>query len=241
VFPARRHPPNGAAPRPDRNPATIGVRGTIVDILVWADRTIVILVEGYVRVTAKATRQGYDLRQPGRALIVNLNGRVEGPVTWDLTIASIPASVPFPLFGSNVWLGQRGVEIPDSRRYLNDERNARGGFVNNFGTPACPPGTQFSFGPGGVGGQCLTPAQIFSDVRLKENVSLLKRLDNGIGLYSYRYLWSDTIYVGVMAQEVEKILPEAVVHGPDGYLQVDYDALGLQLRTFDEWKTSAGR
>ncbi|MFY9694696.1 MAG: hypothetical protein WBF24_12145 [Xanthobacteraceae bacterium] len=29
---------------------------------------------------------------------------------------------------------------------------------------------------------------------------LIACLDNGLGLYRYRYLWSDTVYVGVMAR-----------------------------------------
>ena len=29
------------------------------------------------------------------------------------------------------------------------------------------------------------------------------------------------------------------VHGPDGYLRVDYDALGLPFQTFDEWTASS--
>ena len=50
-----------------------------------------------------------------------------------------------------------------------------------------------------------------------------------------RYLWSDTFYVGVMAQEVERVVPDAVVHGPDGYLRVNYARLGLRFMTWDEW------
>jgi hypothetical protein len=74
-----------------------------------------------------------------------------------------------------------------------------------------------------------------SDVRLKRDIVLLNRLDSGIGLYRYRYLWSDTIYVGVMAQEVARVAPHAVSAGPDGYLRVDYTRLGMQLLTWDEW------
>jgi hypothetical protein len=36
-------------------------------------------------------------------------------------------------------------------------------------------------------------------------------LENGIGLYGYRYIWSDQVYVGVMAQEVAEIVPDAVI------------------------------
>ncbi len=79
----------------------------------------------------------------------------------------------------------------------------------------------------------------FSDIRLKRDIALLSRLDNGLGLYRYRYLWSDQVYVGVMAQEVEKVMPEAVARGADGYLRVDYQRLGLRLMTWQEWTESS--
>ena len=63
-------------------------------------------------------------------------------------------------------------------------------------------------------------------------------LDNGLGLYRYRYLWSDTAYVGVMAQEVALVMPDAVVCGPDGYLRVNYTRLGLRSKTWKEWIAS---
>ncbi len=78
-----------------------------------------------------------------------------------------------------------------------------------------------------------------SDIRLKRDIALLSRLDNGLGLYRYRYLWSDQVYVGVMAQEVEKVMPEAVARGADGYLRVDYQRLGLRLMTWQEWTESS--
>jgi hypothetical protein len=76
-----------------------------------------------------------------------------------------------------------------------------------------------------------------SDVRLKRDIVLLARLDNGIGVYRYRYIWDDTLYVGVMAQEVLAIVPQAVQLGNDGYLRVDYGCLGLRLATWDEWQS----
>jgi hypothetical protein len=74
-----------------------------------------------------------------------------------------------------------------------------------------------------------------SDIRLKCDITKLTQLDNGLSLYRFRYLWDDTFYVGVMAQEVERIVPEAVVRGSDGYLRVDYGRLGLQFVTWNEW------
>lgn len=74
-----------------------------------------------------------------------------------------------------------------------------------------------------------------SDIRLKRDITKLTQLDNGLSLYRFRYLWSDTYYVGVMAQEVEQIMPDAVVRAPDGYLRVNYARLGLRFMTWDEW------
>ena len=74
-----------------------------------------------------------------------------------------------------------------------------------------------------------------SDIRLKRDIAQVGELDSGVGLYRYRYLWSDTIYVGVMAQEVAAVKPDSVLRGADGYLRVDYRRLGLRLQTWDQW------
>ena len=80
------------------------------------------------------------------------------------------------------------------------------------------------------------PVAAISDVRLKRDISLIARLDDGLGLYRYRYLWSDTVYVGVMAQEVALLHPDAIVRDAlDDYLRVDYSRLGLKLMTQSEW------
>ena len=80
-----------------------------------------------------------------------------------------------------------------------------------------------------------------SDIRLKQDIVLLGRLDNGIGVYRFRYRGNDhTAYVGVMAQDVQTIVPNAVSRGRDGYLRVDYDKLGLEFLTWDEWVARGG-
>jgi hypothetical protein len=40
---------------------------------------------------------------------------------------------------------------------------------------------------------------------------------------------------------VQAVAPEAVVRGPDGYLRVYYDKLGLQFQTYDQWLASGAR
>jgi outer membrane immunogenic protein len=76
-----------------------------------------------------------------------------------------------------------------------------------------------------------------SDIRLKRDILLVGRRDDGLGIYSYRYLWSDVVYVGVMAQEVALIHPDAIVRDDlDDYLRVDYSRLGSRLMTLPEWE-----
>jgi Protein of unknown function (DUF3300) len=90
-------------------------------------------------------------------------------------------------------------------------------------------------GGGGLGGGRR------SDIRLKHDVTLLGRLDNGLGFYRFSYNGSDKAYVGVVAQEVQMVMPEAVVRGRDGYLRVYYDRLGVRFESYDRWVASGAR
>ena len=48
------------------------------------------------------------------------------------------------------------------------------------------------------------PGCCLSDIRLKHDVVKLGTLGNGIGIYRFRYNWSDQAYVGVMACAVKR-------------------------------------
>jgi Protein of unknown function (DUF3300)/Chaperone of endosialidase len=80
-----------------------------------------------------------------------------------------------------------------------------------------------------------------SDIRLKHDIALLGRLDNSLGFYRFAYNGGDKLYVGVMAQEVQAVMPGAVVRGRDGYLRVFYDKIGLPFQTYNEWQASGAR
>ena len=80
-----------------------------------------------------------------------------------------------------------------------------------------------------------------SDVTLKHDITLLGHLDNGLGFYRFSYNGSDQAYVGVMAQEVQTVMPKAVVRSRDGYLEVFYEKLGLKFQTYDRWIESGAR
>ena len=102
-------------------------------------------------------------------------------------------------------------------------------------------GGGFSRGGGGRGGGGRGGGGRRSDIRLKEDIAPLMHLGNGLNLYTFRYRGSDhTVYVGVMAQEVQKIDPSAVSYDRQGYLMVDYDRIGLKFMTWKEWQAKVG-
>jgi hypothetical protein len=77
-----------------------------------------------------------------------------------------------------------------------------------------------------------------SDARLKQDVVRVGRLEEGIDLYRFRYLGGTQEFVGVLAQEVQRVHPNAVVKGSDGHLRVYYDRIGARLMTLADWEAT---
>ena len=70
-----------------------------------------------------------------------------------------------------------------------------------------------------------------SDIRLKENIELAGFDEaTGLNLYDFNYKWNSKRFRGVMAQEVIKDYPEAVHTMGSGWLAVDYDKLGIEMK-----------
>ena len=75
-----------------------------------------------------------------------------------------------------------------------------------------------------------------SDRGIKEHISKIGVHPLGFGLYlfdfkpEYRGICGVGRQFGVMADEVEQVMPEAVSVHPDGYKLVDYGMLGISRR-----------
>ena len=80
------------------------------------------------------------------------------------------------------------------------------------------------------------PAQMNtqSDRDLKERIVRIDTHHSGIGLYLFDYRpefreqFGTGRQFGVMADEVEQVMPQAVSVHPDGYKMVDYAMLGIR-------------
>lgn len=85
---------------------------------------------------------------------------------------------------------------------------------------------------GGLGNAVGTAGALWmksgSDIAIKQDIQRVGKLNNGLSLFKYQYkpeyrdTWGHGFHIGVMAQEVEKIIPDAVSIHTDGYKMVDY-------------------
>lgn len=71
----------------------------------------------------------------------------------------------------------------------------------------------------------------WSDIRLKENIeSVGVDASTALPLYEFNYIGEPEYrYRGVMAQDVEKVRPDAVIETTDGLKLVNYGALGIEM------------
>jgi hypothetical protein len=76
----------------------------------------------------------------------------------------------------------------------------------------------------------LAPLMTFSDERLKTDVAPVGKLNDGQNVYRFRYKGDAVPRIGLLAQEVEKVRPEAVVTHPSGFKMVDYSKATRRAR-----------
>ena len=106
--------------------------------------------------------------------------------------------------------------------YLSLTSNLGSQFGTSASTAQNNPGLMGMLG-GGVQGLGLL--SMLSDRRAKENIRRVGQTDSGLAIYIYNYIGNAMPQMGVMAQEVEKVLPDAVSMRPDGFKQVNYGML----------------
>ena len=145
-----------------------------------------------------------------------------------------PAARPAhrPAGGNLRYGGHRGFRPGGYGGFHGGRGGFRGGFHGGRGGFH---GGRGGFRGGGRGGGRR------SDFRLKHEIILLGHLNNGLGFYRFVYNGGEKAYVGVIAQEVQKVIPQAVVRDRDGYLRVFYNKVGLKFQTYDQWIASGAR
>lgn len=122
----------------------------------------------------------------------------------ELTGLLSAGQVQTPQFGSTPFTDVAGIT-----------QNAYGQQMQQYGANQSNLGGLFAAGAN------LLPLAL-SDRRAKTDIRRIGTADNGIPLYVFRYFGSGPFFVGPMADEVEKVNPDAVVMGPDNLKRVNY-------------------
>ena len=119
-------------------------------------------------------------------------------------------------------LGQNGTST--TKTSANPVQQALGigtSLVGLGGSSGLFSGISGLFGGGGLGQA--SSSLLYSDKRLKKDVKKVGKLDNGMPVYSYGMKAGGPKQIGLLAQEVEKRMPEAVATDPmTGYKKVNY-------------------
>ena len=153
-------------------------------------------------------QQGLTNQQQGVASSQDaLNAKNYTP-QQQLALAQLAHSIPAQNLGL---LAQIGIPIAG----LGQQSN---GTVQ--GTQQMSGADQFSKLAGGIGNLLKFMP---SDMRLKEDIAPVGTLFDGTPVYGYRYKGAPAYHIGLMAQDVEKANPGAVIE-INGYKAVDYRA-----------------
>lgn len=116
-----------------------------------------------------------------------------------------------------------GVQVPQSQDVAQVGLNSpdlMSGIYNNYQTQSQMYGANMG-ALGQLGGSALAALLMRSDRRVKRDICRVGTLDNGLPVYLFRYAEGGPMQIGVMAQDVEVLHPEAVAE-IDGVKHVDY-------------------
>lgn len=117
------------------------------------------------------------------------------------------------------------------RSYKSPQLESFGRVIDITRSASCNEQSDSQVVPGCTAGNMAM--QSTSDRRAKENVIQIGEHPLGIGLYLFDYKpefrdeWGHGRQFGVMAQEVEPLMPEAVSMHSNGYKMVNYALLGI--------------
>ena len=138
------------------------------------------------------------------------------------------------LAGMNSGFGAAGTMAGQMGQNATSMYGAMGSYKNgadNAAANANPMGALL-----GAGAQLGAAAIWKSDPRLKQDIELVGR-DERTGLNLYEFAYKDMPHErwrGVMADEVLQVMPSAVHTNAEGFMSVDYAALGLEMTKLGE-------
>jgi hypothetical protein len=172
---------------------------------------------------ATATTQGFGVGQQARQSALQEQAFLRNEPINTLNAVRTGAQVQGPSFVNSAQ--QATTAGPDILGATQMGFNAQMGAANAQNAAS----NQMTQGLFSLGGAAL----MASDIRMKENITHIAWLPNGLPVYTYEYkeefkdhpLAGHGTHTGVMAHEVESMYPNAVITLDNGYKAVDYGQL----------------
>jgi hypothetical protein len=156
------------------------------------------------------------------------SGRPASNITMFAGGAGNASNSAFQNTGSAIGFGNSGAALQN--QMYSSQASIYGQQMNTYADLAkaqAQADAQSSAGMGqGLGAVVGAAAMFMSDPRLKKNIRRIGTHPSGVGVYEYEYVWGGNLQVGVMADEVEQVIPAAVITRKDGFKMVNYAMLG---------------
>lgn len=163
-------------------------------------------------------QQGQITNDAYNSLILSGRGQAfaEAKAVRDQPINEISALLSGSQISSPQAQGFNGATIPttDNAGLINENYNQR---MNNYNQQMAQRNSIVG-GLFGLGANLIKA----SDKRLKTDIKKIGKTTDGQPLYAYRYKAGGPMQLGLMAQDVEKKHPGAVITTPSGFKAVDY-------------------
>jgi hypothetical protein len=134
-----------------------------------------------------------------------------------------PTIAPTTVQPANLISATGSAQDAQMQAYQGQQANNQAMMSGAFGIPTAVLGGWAKSPAGGAAiTDALGGAMAFSDEALKENIIEVGRTHDDIPIKLFNYKGDDLMRMGMMAQDVEKVKPEAVYDTDIGYKAVDY-------------------
>lgn len=179
--------------------------------------------DAYQQAATTATREAGA--EQSRLFGLDLTGRQQGiqeqvlersqPINEVAALLGLGGGVALPQFAApapQTGVGAADITGPTALAYQ--------GALNNYNTQQQAQNAYYDrlFGLAGK----LGSAYVGSDIRIKDKIKRVGTLDNGLPVYIFTYKGGNVMQLGLMAQDVEQLHPEAVLEA-GGIKHVDYE------------------
>lgn len=178
------------------------------------------LAAGVAGVENQAFQQGEQRALQAAGMMGQANANLTRPLDYMRSVGGERQAQEQAEIQASVLQDQQAKtgELQAIQDYLALSTSAGGMFGTQSSTTQQRPGLMGLLGLG------LQAAPLFSDRRLKENIKRVGQTDTGLPIYTYTYAGSASVQMGVMADEVESVMPHAVSE-VSGFKAVNYELL----------------